>query len=214
MEPGTQDGDTARRRLGSGLGCLATGFIFISCLLGALGNFIFSVVFYGPSFSYVPDAARSSALWRLAYEIGFLLSGLVPFVCLLVWLHSTLVVPHVSEVAKKSWHRASIIGAIVYWLVFWALWERVLGSFGGFTELMRQAEKDLLASLIAIASAALVGGLMAVMSTLPLAGLQWLTLRRDAVGATRYFVTLISANAIVTGVLIGLYLWGTRWGWN
>jgi hypothetical protein len=214
MRSDANDTDLPRGLIGARIGCFAAGFILASCLVGVFVDFIFVVVFYGPSNSFLPPEARTSSLLQLLYGAGFVLAGLVPFVALLVSLHSILVMHMVPDVVQKRWYRANIAGAIVYWFVFWLLWATVLGLFGGFGELLRQAEKDVIATLGAIASAAIVGGLMAVMSTLPLATLQWLTLRRHAVGATRYVVTLISTNAVITGFLIGLYLWGTRWGWN
>jgi MFS family permease len=214
MQSESKGTDLPPGRIGARLGCFAGGFILVSCLVGAFLDLVFGGLSYALGSNHLPPEVSTSSLLRLIYGIGFVLAGLVPFVALLVSLHTILLMRQVPEVARKGWYWVNIIGAIVYWLLFWFLWGGVLGSFGDFGELMRQAEKDVIATLGAIASAASVGGLMALVSTLPLAGLQWLTLRRNVAGASRYVVALLSANAIITGILFGLYLWGTRWGWN
>ena len=214
MQSGTEKSDVSGGRLNAGLGCVAAGFIIISCVIGAVSTSIFAVSFTSPGFSNMTGEALSSVVRTLAFWVGFLLSGLAPFVGTLLLLHGVFVLPHVPNVPRKDWYRASAAGAVVYWFVFWALWTTLIGVFRSFEDVMRQVEDDVIATSGVIAVTASAGALMVFASTLPLAYLQWLVLRRYSIGATRWAIAFLAVNALMTGTFIGFFLWGTRWGWN
>ena len=184
MAERTEQAAPTDRDLDIHLGCAISAFIPVSC-------------FFLSSASYL--------------MIGALLSALM-----ITLLYARLLFPILPPTDRMRWLSLTAVGAIASWLIYWNLRTVfVLGNFfESFEQLFRRSDKSLISTLQALFLVGMASTTLIAVSSLPIAGITWLVLRKFVPGSHRKVFLVAGLCSTLTGFILSFYLWGTRLGWN
>jgi hypothetical protein len=214
VEP-TEHSSPTDSKLDIRLGCAVAAFLPLSCILGTIVQSLFAISIFGPSYSYLSQEVRNSAFYSFLYSAAYTMSGAIPFSLLVTGFHAHLLVGGVPGSAHRRWIVLTALGAVASWLIFWTLWEVILGgSFEYFEALFRRSEDSLPSTLGAILLVSAAGAALTAASAFPLAVIIGLAIRRHVPNSLNRILLVVVLSSIFTGLILSFYMWGTRWGWN
>jgi hypothetical protein len=205
--------DQVLRGPGAGASCGGVVALVLACLGGVFCQLVYVALPYIAG-GYSDDRVGMTGFLKSLYEAGFFVVSVIPFVLVVLFVSSFALMPYIPGIAWRGFLWATGVGSIFYWYAFWFMWFWTVGTIPDLSDMMREVEGDLLSTVGAFGAGIGAGAMVALVSALPLAGLQWLALRRYLPKVVHWITAVVVGNAIVTGVFIAQYLWGVRWGWN